>query len=146
MAIGAACAAPDALVLCFVGDGGFAHCWSELETARRLRTRIVVTVLNNGVLGYQKDAENVKFGRHTIACHLAPVDHAKIAEACGCTGIRVTKASNYLDGLEIALKSDFTTVLDVVTDPGAYPPVTIFDKLYDVKAPDTPAHELSWRD
>ncbi|MCP5085957.1 MAG: acetolactate synthase catalytic subunit, partial [Rhodobacteraceae bacterium] len=56
MAIGAKVARPDSPVICMVGDGGFAHVWSELETARRMGTPVVLTVLNNGCLGYQKDA------------------------------------------------------------------------------------------
>ena len=64
-----------------VGDGGFGHVWSELETLVRERIPIVLVVLNNGVLGYQKDAKVVKFGRYTGACHFQAVDHAAIAEA-----------------------------------------------------------------
>ena len=134
MALGAKVAAPEASVLAVVGDGGFAHVWSELETATRTRTNIVVTVLNNGVLGYQKDAEDCRHGRHTDACYFAPVDHAAIARACGCVGIRVERASDYAGALREALASDAPCVLDVVTDPMAYPPLTAFDhKLESVR-------------
>lgn len=129
LAIGAKAAHPNAPVLCMVGDGGFAHVWSELETAFRRQTPIVLTVLNNGCLGYQKDAEDVKFGRHSNGCYFAPVDHAAIARACGCRGVRIEKAGDYLPALIAALASRETTVLDVVTDPLAYPPVTFFDNL-----------------
>ena len=87
MAIGAKVARPGSPVVCVVGDGGCAHAWSELETARRTNTPVVVTVLNNGVLAYQKDAEDVKFGAHTSACYFQPVDHAAIARACGVRGV-----------------------------------------------------------
>lgn len=133
MAIGAKVARPDAPVICMVGDGGFAHVWSELETARRMGTPVVVTVLNNGVLGYQKDAEDVKFGRHSDCVFFTEVDHAKIAEACGCRAVRVENAGDYLPALKEALASGETTVLDVVTDPEAYPPVTFFDGLEDIR-------------
>ena len=56
------------------------------------KAKIVLTVLNNGVLAYQKDAEDVKFGRHSSAVRFAPVDHAQIARACGCRGVRVEQA------------------------------------------------------
>lgn len=133
LAIGAKAAQPDSPVLCMVGDGGFAHVWSELETAARRKTPIVLTVLNNGCLGYQKDAEDVKFGRHSTACYFTPVDHAAIARASGCRGIRIEKASDYLPALRAALACDETTVLDVITDPAAYPPVTFFDGLDDIR-------------
>ena len=131
LALGARMAAPDQPVLCVVGDGGFGHVWSELETARRMKAKIVLTVLNNGVLGYQKDAEDVKFGRHTGAVWFSAVDHAAIARACGCRGVRVEKASDYLPALRAALAAEETTVIDVVTDPEAYPPITFFDETLD---------------
>ncbi len=127
MAIGARLARPASPVLCVAGDGGFAHVWSELETARRTRTRVVVTVLNNGVLAYQKDAEDVKFGRHTSGCVFSPVDHAQIARACGCRGVRIERPGDYLDAVRAALAVPEATVIDVMTDPEAYPPITLFD-------------------
>jgi acetolactate synthase-1/2/3 large subunit len=134
MAIGAKVAHPNSPVLCMVGDGGFAHVWSELETAARQRTPVVLTVLNNGCLGYQKDAEDVKFGRHSENCYFTPVDHAAVARAAGCRGVRIEKASNYLPALREALSSGETTVLDVIIDPMAYPPITFFDGLDAIRA------------
>jgi acetolactate synthase-1/2/3 large subunit len=93
----------------------------------------VLIVLNNSCLGYQKDAEDVKFGSHTTACYFTPVDHAAIARASGCRGVRIEKASDYLPALREALERDETTVLDVITDPEAYPPVTFFDGLDDIR-------------
>lgn len=133
LAMGAKLARPEAPVFCVVGDGGFAHVWSEMETARRNGTKIVVTVLNNGVLGYQKDAEDVKFNRHTTACYFAEVDHAAIARATGCHGIRVEQPDDYMPALRAALDHHGTTVIDVLTDPSAYPPVTFFDPLNDIR-------------
>ena len=138
LAIGAKVARPDSPVLCIVGDGGFAHVWSELETAHRMKTPVVVTVLNNGVLAYQKDAEDVKFGAHSSACYFTPVDHAAIARACGVQGIRVEKAGDYLPALRQALASGESCVIDVITDPAAYPPVTFFDQLEGVRQSKAP--------
>jgi len=131
MALGAKVAQPGSPIICVAGDGAFGHVWSELETARRTRTPIVITVLNNGVLGYQKDAEDVKFGRHTSACQFSPVDHAAIARACGCRGVSIRSAGEYLPALREALSLNETTVLDVYTDPEAYPPITLFDEKLD---------------
>jgi acetolactate synthase-1/2/3 large subunit len=131
LALGARVAHPECPILCVVGDGGFGHVWSELETSRRMRAPVVLTVLNNGVLAYQKDAEDVKFGGFTGACHFAPVDHAGIALACGCRGVRVERAEDYLPAVEDALKADVTTLIDVVTDPEAYPPITFFEATLD---------------
>ena len=127
MALGAKLARPDSPVLCVVGDGGFAHVWSELETARRNRLNVVVTVLNNQILAYQKHAEDVLFGAHTSAIYFEPVDHAAIARACGLNGVRVENPAEYGPALDRALAADQTTVIDVITDPAAYPPVTAFE-------------------
>ena len=127
MALGAKLARPDQPVLCVAGDGGFGHCWQELETAKRMGLPVVLTLLNNGVLGYQKDAENVKFGRHTSACTFEPVDHVKIAEACGCLGLRVARPGDYAAALQAGLESDRPVLIEVDTDPEAFPPLTLFD-------------------
>jgi acetolactate synthase-1/2/3 large subunit len=127
MALGAKLAAPDRTVFCVVGDGGFGHVWSELETARRNNLKVIVTVLNNQILGYQKHAEDVLFGAHTSAIYFEPVDHAAIARACGLTGVRVEDPADYGPALDQALRADATTVIDVITDPAAYPPVTSFE-------------------
>jgi acetolactate synthase-1/2/3 large subunit len=128
LALGAKVARPKNPVLTVVGDGGFAHVWSELETSRRMNLPVVVVVLNNGVLAYQKDAEDVKFGRHTSACTFYPVDHALIAKACGCRGVRVDAPGDFLPAVREALAADVTTVIDVITDPEACPPITFFEK------------------
>ena len=126
-AIGAKLAAGDNDVFCITGDGGFAHVWSELETAKRMGVKITVIVLNNQILGYQWHAEDVLYGGHTDACQLSPVDHAAIARACGCEGIRVERAGDFAAALERAMKSPVTTVIDVITDPQAYPPITLYE-------------------
>jgi acetolactate synthase-1/2/3 large subunit len=127
MALGAKLASPDSTLFCVAGDGGFAHVWSELETARRHGLKVVVTVLNNQILGYQKHAEDVLFGAHTSAIYFEPVDHAAIARACGLNGVRIEDPADYGPALDEALAADATTVIDVITDPAAYPPVTAFE-------------------
>jgi len=127
LAIGAKLAAPSRPVVAIVGDGGFAHSWAELETLVRHEIAVAVVVLNNGVLGFQKDAETVKFGRYTSACHFAPVDHAAIARACGCRSVRVESAGSVLPALTAALRSDEPWLIDVLTDPDAFPPLSLFE-------------------
>ena len=128
MAIGAKLARPSAPVFALVGDGGFAHVWSELETARRLGTHVVVTVLNNEVLGYQKHAELHRYKAHTDAVAFTSVDHAAIADATGCRGVRITDPADYGPALAeaFALTDRVTTVIDVLTEPEAFPPITAF--------------------
>lgn len=125
-ALGAKAARPDAPVICLTGDGGFAHVWAEIETARRMNLPVVVVVLNNQILGYQKHAELSIFGAHTDVVHFQPVDHAAIARACGVSGIRVSDPAELSAALQTALAANVVTVIDVITDERAYPPVTSF--------------------
>ena len=53
---------------------------------------VVVAVLNNSILGYEKHAEKVLFDEYTDACDFTPVDHAAIARGAGCAGIRIENA------------------------------------------------------
>lgn len=126
-ALGAKAARPDAPVICVTGDGGFAHVWAELETARRMKLPVVIVVLNNQILGYQKHAELSLFGDYTDVCHFEPVDHAAIARACGCEGVRIEQPADFAPALRAALAGDGVTVIDVVTDERAYPPITSFE-------------------
>jgi acetolactate synthase I/II/III large subunit len=134
LAIGAKLAAPGAPVIALVGDGGFAHGWAELETVVRSSIALTVIVLNNGVLGYQKDAETVKFGRYTTACHFAPVDHAAIAQACGCAAVRISDPSQLRAALETAVAASVPWLIEVIADSDAHPPISLYDGTLDVPA------------
>jgi acetolactate synthase I/II/III large subunit len=131
LAMGARLAAPDHPAIAVVGDGGFAHSWAELETLVRSKLAVATVVLNNGVLGYQKDAETVKFGGHTSACHFAPVDHAALARACGCEAVRVDKAAALPEALRKAIVSTRPMLIEVMTDPVAHPALSRFDGTLD---------------
>jgi acetolactate synthase-1/2/3 large subunit len=131
LAIGAKVARPASPVVALVGDGGFAHSWAELETLVRMQVPVTVIVLNNGILGYQRDAEDVKFGTHTTACHFAPVDHAAIARACGAEGLRVEDAKDVRDYLLHAIGSGKPSLIEIMTDPDAHPPLSLYDGTLD---------------
>ncbi|PWC28752.1 acetolactate synthase catalytic subunit [Teichococcus aestuarii] len=126
LAIGAQVAAPERRVVCLCGDGGFGHSWAELETLQRLALPVTVVVLNNGILGFQKHAEDTKFGEHTIACDFGAVDHAAIARACGIAGHRVTKGEELGAALDAAFASGAPALIEVLTDPDAKPPLTMY--------------------
>jgi acetolactate synthase-1/2/3 large subunit len=126
MAIGAQMAAPGRRVVCLCGDGGFGHSWAELETLRRLNLPITVMVLNNGILGYQKHAEDVIFGAHTDAVDFTAVDHAAIARACGVAGVRIERGEDAGPALDAAFASGKPALLDIVTDPEARPPISFY--------------------
>ncbi|MGW3954761.1 acetolactate synthase catalytic subunit [Streptomyces sp. NPDC004752] len=127
MAIGAKAASPDSPVVAIAGDGGFAHCWSEIETAVRMNLPLTVIVLNNAILGYQKHSELYQFAEHTSAIDITQIDHAAIAEACGARGVRVDSADALAPALREAVGSGAVTVIDVVTAADAFPPISAWD-------------------
>lgn len=131
LAIGAKLADPASRVIAIVGDGGFAHCWAELEVARRHRLVVIVVVLNNGVLGYQRDAEQSRFGDTTAVCEFGPIDHVGIARAVGCDGIAVRQVADIAQALQAALRASGPFVIDAYVDPRAFPPVSAFESLKD---------------
>lgn len=126
MAMGARLAKPESEVFCVVGDGGFGHVWSELETAARSNIKVILLVINNGILGYQKHAENVKFRTHTSAVNFAPVDHAAVARASGVNGVRVTDPDALAEAILHARASEKTTLIEVIADENAFPPITFY--------------------
>jgi acetolactate synthase-1/2/3 large subunit len=128
LALGAKVARPDKPVIAIVGDGGFAHSWAELETMVRMKLPVTIVVLNNGILGFQRDAETVKFGTFTSACHFVEVDHAKMAEACGCPAVRVEDPSELAYHLQRGLEQG-PLLIEVMTDPAAHPPLSLFAKM-----------------
>jgi len=127
LALGAQVADPAARVVALVGDGGFGHVWSELETAVRENLPVVVILLNNGILGFQKHVELVQLGAHTTATDFNPVDHAAIARACGAEAVQVTEAAEVAPALAEALQSGRPYLVEVICDPYAFPPITAWD-------------------
>jgi acetolactate synthase-1/2/3 large subunit len=127
LGIGAKLAKPEARVVALVGDGGFGHVWSELETAVREQTSLVVIVLNNNLLGMQRHGENAFWGKTTSAIHFHPVDHAAIARALGANGVTIKSPDEIRPALLEALRAAKLTVLDVHVDPDAHAPVRAWD-------------------
>jgi len=113
-ALAAKLAFPERPVLGLCGDGGFGIGMNGLMTAREENIPITVVVLNNQALGWvlhgQKD--------RPIASSFAPYDHAAIARAMGCEGIRVERPDDVGPALARAIASNRPTVVDVVTSLG----------------------------
>lgn len=126
MAMGARVANPHGTTYCLVGDGGFAHVWAEMETAARMGIKVVTVLINNGILGYQKHAECLKYGDHTSAVDFAEVDHAAVARAAGLRGVRITDPGEIRAALQTAARSDVGTLIEVMCTSQAHPPITFY--------------------
>lgn len=120
-AIGAKVAQPQRRFVALAGDGGFMMLIHELETAVRMKTPVVVCVLNNRSLEYVKAAQTGLLGKRYISTDLGDSNFAEIAKAFGAQGVRVTRSADLPAALKKALESDIVTVIDVVTPDVAKP-------------------------
>jgi acetolactate synthase I/II/III large subunit len=100
---------PDRPVVAVCGDGGFAMTMNGLMTGIEQDIPIVVVVFNNQALGW------VLHGGGPFAAEFADFDHAAIARAMGCNGVRVTEPAALGTALREALNARVPTVIDVRT-------------------------------
>jgi acetolactate synthase-1/2/3 large subunit len=100
---------PDRVVAAVCGDGGFAMTMNGLMSALEHKIPIIVVVMNNSALGW------VLHGGGTFAAEFDDFDHAAIARAMGCNGVRVTAPDDIAPAIEAATRSDRPTVIDIVT-------------------------------
>ncbi len=100
---------PDRPVVAVCGDGGFAMTMNGLMTGIEQDIPIIVVVFNNKALGW------VLHGGGPFAAEFADFDHAAIARAMGCNGVRVTEPAALGTALREALNARVPTVIDVRT-------------------------------
>jgi acetolactate synthase-1/2/3 large subunit len=104
---------PEGVTVAVCGDGGFAMTMNGLMTAVEEKIPIVVVVMNNAALGWVKHGQAERDSE--IASDFHDFDHAAIARAMGCGGIRVESATDLAGALSDAIASGRPTVVDVVT-------------------------------
>ncbi|MDR2151655.1 MAG: acetolactate synthase large subunit [Helicobacteraceae bacterium] len=116
-AIGAKKARPDAIVVNFTGDGSFLMNIQELMTAAANDIAVINIVLNNNYLGMVRQWQTFFYDNRISHTDLsAQPNFAKLAEAFGVFGARVTKKEEFLGALNAAIASKKTAILDVAID------------------------------
>jgi acetolactate synthase-1/2/3 large subunit len=114
-AMGAALAAPGKTVVAITGDGGFNMMLGEIETARRMELSFTVVVVNNAASGYVKALQHLMYGEGAYhASDLVETNYAKVAEAMGCTGIRVEEPDEVGEALARAFRTKGPVIVDMV--------------------------------
>ena len=108
-ALGAKLVHPGRPVVACVGDGGFAMTMNGLMTAIEHDIPITVVVFNNHALGW------VLHGSGPFAAEFKDFDHAGIARAMGCRGVRIEEPAALGPALQEAIASRVPTVIDVIT-------------------------------
>jgi acetolactate synthase-1/2/3 large subunit len=114
-AIAAAMVHPQQRILAICGDGGFLMNSQEMETARRLRSNIVVMVWEDGGYGLISWKQNAAFGRNTDLSFGNP-DWRRLAEAFGWNGHQVEKSRELSGVLETAFQEEGPSLVVIPID------------------------------
>jgi len=122
-AIAAALCTPGVPVVAFTGDGGLGMTLMEIETAARLRLRVVVVVFNDATLSLIKIKQRPAGHGGPEAVGYRPTSFAAAATALGAAGAAVSDAAGLAAELAAALNRAGPTVIDASVDPATYPAV-----------------------
>jgi acetolactate synthase I/II/III large subunit len=114
-AIGAKLVHPDRQVVALTGDGGFLMNSQELETAKRIGTKVVVVIWVDGGYGLIDWKQRNEFGR-PFAVEFGNPDFVKYAESFGIAGFRPSSADDLYPTLKRALDVDGPAVVEVPID------------------------------
>ncbi len=124
--IGAQVGQPDKICINIAGDGCFRMNMNELATASRYNIPIINVIINNRVLGMVRQWQTLFYGKRYSQTVLDDkVDFCKVAEALGCTAIRVTTKEEMQPAIEkaISLKSPVVIECMIPEDDKVFPMV-----------------------
>jgi acetolactate synthase-1/2/3 large subunit len=100
-ALGAKLAAPEKLVIQFLGDTALGMCGMDLETAVRERIPILTVLVNNGTMGGY--GRHIPFASEKYRSRYLGGDYAKVAEGLGVHVERVTQPVEIVPALRRAI-------------------------------------------
>ncbi len=122
-------------VVCVTGDGGIGYHLADIETAVRHKIPAIVVVLNNSGLVFEYHEQKYRHAGNVIpeANDLADVDYSVVARGLGAEASRIHTRAEFDEAFKKALSHDGPTVLDVVIDREAFPPVTNFERAMERK-------------
>jgi pyruvate dehydrogenase (quinone) len=120
-AIGAQIAYPHRQCVAFVGDGGLSMLMAELSTCVKYQLPVKVVVIKNNTLGQIKWEQMVFLGNPEFGVDLQPIDHVKLAEACGARGFCIDNPAQAGRIMREALNTPGPVVIEAVVDPNEPP-------------------------
>lgn len=115
-AVAAKLAHPDRLVVAHAGDGGFLMTGQELATAKQFGAKIVALVYNNGGYNSIRMHQEAQYPGRQYGTGLENPDFAKLAEAYGALGLKVTRDEEFMPALKKAIAADRSALIEVMTD------------------------------
>ena len=116
---------PDDTVWLIDGDGSFQMTIQELATIAQERLAIKIAIMNNGYLGMVRQWQELFHGRRYVATPLSGPDFAKVAEAYGIPGLRITRKIDVVPAIEQAMAEQGSFLIDFTIEPeeNVYPMV-----------------------
>ncbi|MFL5902984.1 MAG: biosynthetic-type acetolactate synthase large subunit [Solirubrobacteraceae bacterium] len=134
-AMGAQVGCPDQIVCCMAGDGSVQMNIQELATCTEYGIPIKVFVMNNGYLGMVRQWQELFWDKRYSQVDMGQwPDFVKLAEAYGCTGVRLDRKDTLVEELKQALATEGPVVVDVR--------VTREESVYPMIAPGGAAREM----
>jgi acetolactate synthase I/II/III large subunit len=113
-AMGAQVGCPDQLVCCLAGDGSVQMNIQELATCAEYNIPIKVFIMNNGYLGMVRQWQELFWDKRYSHVDMGNwPDYVKLAEAYGCTGMKLEDKTTVLDGMKEAIATEGPVVVDV---------------------------------
>ena len=114
--VGAAFARPQERVVGLVGDGSFGMSGTELATIASLHLPITIILFNNGSFGWIKMLQRLYYDKRYLGVDFTgKMDAARIAEAFGIRGVRITDPDQLSPVIAEALASNEPVFIDVPT-------------------------------
>lgn len=114
-AISSALVRPNTQIFSISGDGGFLFSAQELETAVRLKQKIIHLIWNDGSYNMVEFQEEMKYDRSS-GVHFGPVDFVKYAEAFGAKGLRATSKAELEAAIQEGLATEGPVIIDIPID------------------------------
>jgi acetolactate synthase I/II/III large subunit len=134
-AMGAKVGRPDETVICVTGDGSIQMNAQEFATCADNGIAVKTFIMNNGYLGMVRQWQELFWDRRYSHVQMGGnPDFVKLADAYGCTGIRVTDKSEMPDAIAEALATEGPVVCDVR--------VTQEENVYPMIAPGAAARDM----
>jgi acetolactate synthase-1/2/3 large subunit len=112
-ALGAKVGNPERQVVALSGDGGFMYALPELATAVQEGLNVVNIVFVDGAFGATLHDQERRFGGRIIGTRLHNPDFARLAEAFGARGIKLSRPEELGGALRAALGENRPTVIEV---------------------------------
>jgi thiamine pyrophosphate-dependent acetolactate synthase large subunit-like protein len=119
-AIAASRVHPERPVICLVGDAGLLMAMGELGLLARLGSRVLVVVMNDSALDLIR-SQQWKAGKPAYGTEFKNPDFARIAEAFGIPGFRVSDEEQCKAQVTAALARKGPTLIEALIDPKSYP-------------------------